>query len=42
MAVFAHIKRVVQRSQDTLLPDLFGASALVVILVVGLHFPSVL
>ncbi|MGR3504821.1 MAG: hypothetical protein ACU0B7_03005 [Paracoccaceae bacterium] len=34
------IKTVVTRSRDTLLSDALGATALMVILVVGLHLPS--
>ncbi|MFK7762836.1 MAG: hypothetical protein AB8B62_06205 [Roseobacter sp.] len=40
MTVFAQIKSIAQRSHQTLLPDTIGASALVVILVVGLHLPT--
>jgi hypothetical protein len=34
------IKTVVTRSRDTLLSDALGATALMVILVVGLHLPN--
>lgn len=37
---FVHqIKSITSRCQDTLLQDMLGASALVVMLVVGLHMP---
>lgn len=38
--MFRQIKTVVERSRDTLLADAIGATALMVILIVGLHLPS--
>ena len=34
------IKTTIQRSRDTLLSDVIGAMALMVILIVGLHLPN--
>lgn len=39
MSFYQTIKSIAQRSQDTLVQDAAGAAALIVILVVGLHFP---
>lgn len=38
--MLTQIKTVIARSQDTLLQDIIGASALVVMLLVGLHLPG--
>ena len=39
MSVLAQIKSITERSQDTLVQDALGASALFAILLVGLHMP---
>jgi len=38
--MIAQIKTAAQRSQGTLMSDLIGAGALLVMLVVGLHLPG--
>ncbi|MGZ2257807.1 hypothetical protein [Roseobacter sp. A03A-229] len=38
--MLTQIKSIASRSQATLLQDMVGAMALVVMLVVGLHLPS--
>ncbi|WP_264479459.1 hypothetical protein [Roseobacter weihaiensis] len=40
MTLLLQIKMIATRSHDTLVQDALGASALVVMLVVGLHLPS--
>lgn len=40
MQLFGQIKAIVTRSGNTLLQDALGASALVVMLFVGLYVPS--
>ena len=40
MTTFKSLKSIASRSQDTLLQDAAGAAALMVMLVVALHFPS--
>ena len=37
--MFREIKSVIDRSQDTLLSDVIGAAALMVMFVIGLHLP---
>ncbi|SFU14387.1 hypothetical protein [Sedimentitalea nanhaiensis] len=39
--MFSQIKTTLHRSQDTLLQDAAGASALIVMLLVGLHLPGI-
>ncbi|MEM9576787.1 MAG: hypothetical protein AAF999_07210 [Pseudomonadota bacterium] len=39
MTALAQLRLITARSQQTLVQDLLGASALFVILVVGLHLP---
>ncbi len=39
MAVLSQLKSITRRSHETLIQDLLGASALFVILLVGLHLP---
>ncbi len=41
MTTFHTVKAIAVRSKDTLLQDSAGMAALVVILVVGLHLPSI-
>jgi len=38
--MMTQIKTAIRRSNDTLLQDAIGAAALIVMLVVGLHLPS--
>ena len=40
MITMHNLKTIATRSQDTLLQDAAGAAALIVMLVVGLHLPS--
>ena len=37
--MFREIKSIIERSQDTLLADVIGASALMTMFVIGLHLP---
>ncbi|MDX1780494.1 MAG: hypothetical protein R3256_04155 [Thalassovita sp.] len=37
--MFREIKSIIDRSQDTLLSDVIGAAALMVMFVIGLHLP---
>ncbi|WP_300019537.1 hypothetical protein [uncultured Roseobacter sp.] len=41
MSILLQIKDIASRSHATLLQDAAGATALIVMLVVGLHLPSV-
>lgn len=40
MTLFSQIKAIASRSQATLLQDMAGAMALIVMLLVSLHLPS--
>ena len=40
MTFYYTVKAIAARSQDTLMQDAAGAAALIVMLVVGLHLPS--
>lgn len=40
MATLNTLKQIMNNSADTLVQDVLGAAALVVILIVGLHLPS--
>ncbi|MEM9639377.1 MAG: hypothetical protein AAGA94_17135 [Pseudomonadota bacterium] len=40
MSMLTQIKAIASRSQATLLQDAAGATALIVMLLVGLHLPS--
>ena len=42
MATLKTLARIIDRSQDTLLHDAMGAGALMIILLVGLHLPSLI
>jgi len=42
MTTLTTLKAIATRSSDTLLEDILGAAAIMVILVVGLHLPSFL
>ncbi|GIT85875.1 MULTISPECIES: hypothetical protein [Roseobacter] len=38
--MFTQLKKIAEQSQGTLVQDALGLSALVVMFIVGLHFPS--
>ena len=40
MATLVHIKSIAQRSHKTLVQDVFGLAALIVMFVVSLHLPD--
>lgn len=40
--MYREIKSVLRRSSDTLIQDTIGASALVIMLLVGLHLPGLI
>jgi hypothetical protein len=40
MTFYQTVKAIAARSQDTLVQDAAGAAALIVMLLVGLHLPS--
>ncbi|WP_299148301.1 hypothetical protein [uncultured Tateyamaria sp.] len=42
MTTLHHIKQIATRAEATLLQDALGAAALMVMLVVGLHLPSLI
>jgi hypothetical protein len=42
MSVLSQLKSAITRTQHTLIDDAIGAFALVVILVIGLHLPSLI
>ena len=42
MTTFTTLKQIATRAQGTLLQDAVGAAALVVMLVVGLHMPTLI
>ncbi|MEO0402176.1 MAG: hypothetical protein AAF214_07355 [Pseudomonadota bacterium] len=42
MTTLRHIKDIATRAEATLLQDALGAAALMVMLVVGLHLPSLI
>ena len=42
MTTLRHIKQIATRAEATLLQDALGAAALMVMLVVGLHIPSLI
>jgi hypothetical protein len=42
MTTLRHIKEIAARAEATLLQDALGAAALMVMLVVGLHLPSLI
>ena len=42
MTILRHIKEIAYRAEATLFQDAMGAAALVVMLVIGLHLPSLI
>ena len=42
MTTLHHIKAIATRTQATLIQDVLGATALAVMLVVGLHLPTLI